>query len=242
MSKILDRHGIAAQFASDRWQRVLFREFEAMLTSESRPFPCVFGVAGFKANQLRFAFPERLNAASIAPALQEYLSSARAFGQNTSLVILSRPGPVRGLEVYRRQLWGILRDLAAIDHKPWPAEIPEALDSPGWEFCFAGEPIFVVCNTPAHVLRQSRRSSSFTMTFQPRWVFDHINNGVNASEKGVSKVRQRLAPYDLISASPSLGTYGDAGNREFAQYFLGDSNDTPKCPFHSLIEKKERAA
>lgn len=242
MSEIFDRSQIATQFARDSWQQVLFREFEATLTSESRPFPCVFGVAGFRTNQLRFAFPDPVSAQSIAGPLRQFLPNARGFGRNTSLVVLSRPGPVRALDAYRRQFWNLMRDLAVIDRSPWPAEIPEALDTPAWEFCFAGEPIFVVCNTPAHVLRQSRRSTSFMMTFQPRWVFDHILGSSDAADKAVSKVRERLSSYDLLSVSPSLGRYGDPENREFAQYFLGDTNERPKCPFHLLNEKKEQAA
>ena len=50
---------------------------------------------------------------------------------------------------YRRRFWDILAGLARQDDTPWPADIPEALGTPGWEFCFRGEPIFVVCNTPA---------------------------------------------------------------------------------------------
>jgi len=242
VKKIYDRYEISAQFPGGGWQQVLFREFEATLTSESRPFPCIFGVAGLKTNQLRFAFPDLLDAKSIADALHEFLPNARAFGLNTSLVVFSRPGPVRALQHYRSQFWATMRGLAEIDPTAWPTDVPESLDSPGWEFCFAGEPIFVVCNTPAHVLRQSRRSTSFMLTFQPRWVFDNIASRGAAMQMSVAKVRERLRPYDLIAASPSLGTYGDSENREFAQYFLDDSNEPARCPFHTLVEKKEQAA
>jgi len=242
MHRCFDRQEVAASFDANDWRQILFKEFEAALTSEARPFPCVFGVSGFKTNQLRFAFLDPLTPEALAPVLQTYLSKARGYGPNTSLVVLSRPGPVRGLKAYRAQFWSLLQGLAAIDLHPWPGDIPEELDTPEWEFSFAGEPIFVVCNTPAHVLRQSRRSTSFMMTFQPRWVFETILGSEIAAERAYQKVRERLSSYDLIPASPALGRYGDAENREFAQYFLGDDNERATCPFHSLTSKKDQAA
>ncbi len=225
------------------WQRVLFDEFSAALTSVARPFPCVFGTAGFKTDQLRFAFPDPLTGATLSVLLASYLAEARTFGPNTSLVVIGRPGPVQSLESYQTRFWSLLQDLAALDTHAWPADVPERLDEPAWEFCFAGEPVFVVCNTPAHVLRQSRRSTSFMLTFQPRWVFDRILGTPEAAEGAFDKVRRHLARYDLLPPSPALGHYGNAGNREFAQYFLGDDNElAAKCPFATLRTQEERIA
>lgn len=242
INSYLDRFQVEDVFGPNDWQWGLFKEFEATLTSDARPFPCVFGVAGLKANQLRFAFLDPLDGETLAQVLVPYLSRARTYGPNTSLVVISRPGPVRSLVDYRQRFWSLLGELAAIDRHPWPGDIPEELDTPGWEFSFAGEPIFVVCNTPAHILRQSRRSTSFMMTFQPRWVFDNILGSEVAAERAYEKVRSRLAAYDLLPTSPALGRYGDADNREFAQYFLGDDNGQPRCPFHSISKNKEKAA
>ena len=91
--------------------------------------------------------------------------------------------------------------------------------------------MFVVCNTPAHVLRQSRRSSSFVVTFQPRWVFDEILGTPEATKRSTSKVRDLLKQYDMIDPSPHLGLYGDDLNREYLQYFLRENNAEVKCPY-----------
>ena len=242
MPRYYNCHEVEDHFDASDWRAIVFKEFEATLLSETRPFPCVFGVAGLKTNQLRFAFADPLNGPELARTLGAYLARARTYGPNTSLVVFSRPGPALPLETYRRRFWSILSELAACDDHPWPGDIPEALDTPGWEFSFAGEPIFVVCNTPAHVMRQSRRATTFMMTFQPRWVFDSILGSEAAAERAYAKVRSRLANFDLLPASPALGRYGEAGNREFAQYFLGDDNERAQCPFHSLTPKKEQAA
>lgn len=221
-------------FHKGSWENIIFQEFEATLTSKSRLFPCIFGVAGFQADQLRFGFSDQMNISDIAPMLADFVKNCRDFGQNTSLVVFSRHAPVQTIENYEAKFWKMLQDLSRVDKQPWPAEIPETLDTSRWEFCFAGEPIFVVCNTPAHIMRQSRRSSSFMVTFQPRWVFEEILGTTLKAKRSTSKVRSRLMQFDLLAPSPHLGSYGDPTNREYAQYFLHDENDQTKCPFHQM--------
>lgn len=228
---------ILAFFHESSWQSVVFREMAAALTSTTRPFPCIFGVAGYKSDELRFAFPEPMDARQIAPILRSYLGDARKIGRNTSLITFSRPESVTCIATYRDRLWQLLRELALCDSEPWPCNVPHAVDNPAWEFCFAGEPIFVVCNTPAHILRQSRRSSTFTLAFQPRWVSDNILSSASEANKAFTKVRNRLKTYDMIPLSPALGRYGDPSVREFQQYFLSDDNDHAVCPFATLRTK-----
>lgn len=235
MTALLRRSDLPEAFPGHGWEKVIFAEFESALTSRSRPFPCVFGVSGFKADRLRFAFLDPLTPEALAPVLREYLAAARGIGPMTSLVVFARPGPVQGLEAYRERFWSLLDGLARIDTAPQPADIPTEMDTPGWEFCFAGEPIFVVCNTPAHVLRQSRRATGFMITFQPRWVFEGITDSEEpAVLRSLAKVRELLSDFDAIAPAPFLGKYGAPDNREFAQYFIDDSNATPACPFHHL--------
>lgn len=225
-------------FPASSWQRIVFSEFEATLSSSSRPFPCVFGVSGLKTGQLRYAFPDPLTPETLAPILRAYLAQARDFGRMTSLAVFARPGPVQPIEDYRTRFWDLLDGLETIDDTPRPAEVPAALDTDLWEFCFAGEPVFVVCNSPAHVLRQSRRSTSFMVTFQPRWVFEGILDSDDPQmQRALQGVRERLAAFDAIPPAPFLGTYGAPGNREFHQYFIDDTNETPTCPFHALGDR-----
>lgn len=235
MAEIVNKTEVAESFPASTWQRVVFSEFESTLTSRSRQFPCIFGVTGFKKDQLRFAFPDPLTPESLAPILRDYLKDARSFGRMTSLVVFARPGPVQSIEDYRHRFWDVLDGLERLDETPRPKEIPENLNDSMWEFCFAGEPIFVVCNTPAHVLRQSRRSTSFMITFQPRWVFEGITDTKDpAALRSLEMVRERLEEFDAIAPTPVLGQYGDAENREFEQYFIDDTNQAPGCPFAKL--------
>lgn len=203
-----------------------------MFENKVKPFPCIFGVAGFGFDQLRYCFSEDMAAADIAPALEHYVDSSRNYGANTSLVVFSKPGPVKDMLSYERQFWSLLAELTLLDKSPWPSEIPAKIDAPLWEFCFASESIFVVCNTPAHVTKQSRHMSSLTLTFQPRWVFEKIMADPRMAQKSSQSVRSRLSSYDLSPISPYLGFYGDPQNREYAQYFLRDDNSKTQCPFH----------
>ena len=244
MSRLYLRKGeVGSSFAISTWQSVLFAEFEAQMCSEARPFPCVFGVAGYRQDQLRYLFLDPFDVAALGEQLALFVAESRSHGPNTSLVVFSRPRPVQTIESYYKKMWLTLDQLADLDKTPWPAAIPQQVDHPMWEFSFAGEPIFVVCSTPAHVLRQSRRSSSFMLTFQPRWVFEKILATDKAAEAAFEEVRKRLRPYDGTSPSPLLGRYGRQDGREYQQYFLFDDNDgAAQCPFARLAQSNAETA
>ena len=230
----LRRTEVVDRYDTESWERKVFDEFEATLTSTVRPFPCVFGVSGFQRDELRFVFIETITGRALAEPLAAYIEQARAFGSHTSLVVFSRPAPVLTVNDYNTRFWSVLRNLARTDTKPWPRDVPHAIDDAKWEFCFAGQPLFVVCNTPAHVMRQSRRASAMMMTFQPRWVFDGILGKKALAERAVGAVRARLRPFDHVEPAAALGLYGDPDNREAAQYFLSDDDRPMECPFKHL--------
>ncbi len=205
----------------------------------SAAFPCVFGVAGYRQDQLRYLFLDPLDVETLGEQLAQFVAECRGYGPNTSLIVFTRPRPVQTLDAYYRKFWLLLDQLARVDKSPWPAEIPEQVDHPMWEFSFAGEPIFVVCSTPAHVMRQSRRASTFMLTFQPRWVFEKILGTEKAANAAFAEVRKRLIPYDGTGPSPLLGRYGDHDGREYQQYFLHDENNhAAGCPFAKLAQGK----
>src|SRR4029077_14216367 len=114
---------------------------------------------------------------------------------------------------------------------------PSRSDKRLCESASVGELIFVVCSTPAHVVRQSRRSSAFMLTFQPRWVFEKILGTEKAASAAFAEVRTRLTTYASASPSPLLGRYGAADGRDYQQYFLHDDNHPAGgCPFARLAQ------
>ena len=128
----------------------------------------------------------------------------------------------------------MLQGLRHQDPDPWPRSIPIDPDNPEWEFCFQSTPIFVVCTTPAHQKRASRWSPSMAITFQPRGTFAGLESDSAHGIRSRAAIRKRLADYDTVDAAPELQDYGDPSCREWRQYFLPDTNDSPGvCPFSS---------
>jgi uncharacterized protein len=96
----LRKNEVASSFPVSSWQSVMFSEFEAQMSSESRPFPCVFGVTGHRQDQLRYLFLDPYDPEILGDQLGHYVSQARSFGPNTSLVVFTRPGPVQTMDAY----------------------------------------------------------------------------------------------------------------------------------------------
>jgi FPC/CPF motif-containing protein YcgG len=160
--------------------------------------------------------------------------------QHTSLVVLFRPDPEpRSVEDYHEQFWALLQYLHDRDTEPWPAGVAKDLDDPWWEFSFRGTPMFVVCNTPAHVRRRSRSGTGVVVTFQPRWVFAGLEAESRRGQAARRTIREHLRQFDGMEPAPELGGYGDPDKREWKQYFLPDENggELPRCPFHTRREE-----
>jgi len=220
------------------WGVGAIQRFRGDLESHDSPFPCTFAFAASQRGNLRFGFVESATDESTWEALPDvlgrYVADAHSIGRITSLVVFFRSsGLQRGLEWYEGRLWAVLRHLRAHDPEPWPSDLPRDPDDPRWEFAFAGEPIFVVCSTPAHRRRCSRRSSEMIITFQPRGVFEGLEAHTRRGDAARRTIRDRLSRYDAVPPSPVLGAYGQPDNREWQQYFLGDTNadsSTKGCP------------
>ncbi|GAA1914643.1 YqcI/YcgG family protein [Streptomyces sodiiphilus] len=211
------------------WQTEAAERFRQRMFDENTPFPCVFGVDALRKATLRFAFLEQQPDVSVqlAAALSDFVALAPALGRRTSLVVFFAPAEddaTRDVESFHTQVWDLLQGVHDLDKKPWPADIPLDTEHPEWEFSFAGMPMFVVANTPAHRRRASRWFDSLAITFQPRFVFDDISEDSKQGRNARTIIRGRLAEYDDVPASPLLGSFGKPGNREWAQYFLDDDN------------------
>lgn len=233
-----NRHSAEASFAADSWQSIVMKELVGQLTSDQRPFPCTFAVTGYHNDELRFLFQDSPDVVEFGEQLAMFLEEARTVGKNPALLYFTGMAEVEKLGEYADKFWGILNDLSKIDRRPWPAEIPTDVDHPDWEFCFHGEPIFVVCTNPAHIKRQSRRSSTFAMSLQPRWVFDKVLVSEKAAKIVFGNIRARMAPYDALPPSPALGRYKDPEVREAQQYVLSEDETILGCPFHQLAGSK----
>jgi FPC/CPF motif-containing protein YcgG len=226
------------------WGINSLERFKRELNAGAAPFPCTFAVSAFHRAHLRFAFVDSLRDetswSALPRLLADYVTTVPVIVRVTSFVVFFRldsGDERRELDWYQDRFWSVLSFLHEHDPSPWPADLPQDPDDPRWEFAFAGQPIFVVCNAPAYRQRRSRRSSELMITFQPRSVFEGLEAGSVRGQAARRTIRKRLARYDApLLPSSDLGGYGQTGNREWKQYFLRDSNDDPgppRCPFQT---------
>ncbi|KAF7976233.1 hypothetical protein HWV62_7262 [Athelia sp. TMB] len=238
---LLTREQVEKLHKQGSWERQVYDEYVSVLLDKERVFPCIYATKGFKTDDQRYLFidsddlADPRHARDLAAALAIYLPQSRQLGANTSLVLLSKHNPrPRSMETYKNAFWMLLNNVASLDKKPWPENVPRDIDTDRWCFCFGGEPFFAVIQTPAHQTRASRHADSLTVVFQPKWIFDVLFSSEAKKVGAIGKVRTLLAEYDPIPASPDLMTYGDSGSRESKQYFLLDENSPASCPFSVL--------
>lgn len=134
--------------------------------------------------------------------------------------------------------WQVLQWLHEHDPQPWPAGIPSSTDSPEWEFCFAGDPMFAFPCIPAYQHRRSRRMGEhFLMCFQPRRIFFGVDRGDPGGERIREDIYARVEDWDAVPPHPQLVdlAYDDPTMREWRQYALPDQNTRllEQCPLHT---------
>ncbi|MBM7663236.1 FPC/CPF motif-containing protein YcgG [Bacillus mesophilus] len=228
------------------WKQKAYRSFSSIIADDENTYPCVPGRQGFLSNNLRFSFigdPREVSSAKeLANSLKEYGAISRDTGKYASLaVFVETPNDILesyGVEDYQEMFWTILNNVTLYDQKEWPEDIPTDPSDTKWEFCFDGEPYFAFCATPAHEVRRSRHFPCLLLAFQPRWVFNEINDSTVFGRKMKKLIRKRLVEYDGIPGHPDLKWYGQEDNHEWKQYFLSDDDSSPsKCPFMRMKNK-----
>ncbi|TXC81902.1 YqcI/YcgG family protein [Metabacillus litoralis] len=228
------------------WQQEAYRSFSSIIADDDNTYPCIPGRQGFLSNNLRFSFigdPREVSSSKkLADALKEYGTISRDTGKYASLaVFVETPKDILdsyNVEDYRELFWTILNHVTSFDQKEWPEEIPTDPSDPKWEFCYDGEPYFAFCATPAHEVRRSRHFPCLLLAFQPRWVFNEINDSTVFGRKMKKLIRKRLVEYDGIPGHSDLKWYGQEDNHEWKQYFLSDDDSSPsKCPFTRMKNK-----
>ncbi|HTZ43679.1 MAG TPA: YqcI/YcgG family protein [Jatrophihabitans sp.] len=221
------------------WQLAAVSAFQERMLADDALFPCIFGVDAVRKGTLRYAFipagADRVPA--LARALAEFTGIAESLGSRTSIVVFFEDDPTLStMEDYERSFWSYLAELQELDQADWPEGVSKDPADPSWEFSFNGTPLFVVANTPEHKDRRSRHSDFFTVTFQPRFVFNDLKAGTPTGDRARVVIRRRLKDYDRIPQTPLLGSYGDPENREWMQYFLQDHNQpldpAAACPIN----------
>ena len=247
MGLLLEKIWIDKQFETlPLWKQIAYKSFTSMVADDNNTYPCIPGRQGFLTNNLRFSFvgdPRELNSAKeLAEALREYEKCSRDTGKYASLVVFFETSKELlendDIEYFRELFWTVLNNVTTFDEKEWPEDIPSDPSHHKWEFCFDGEPYFTFCATPAHVIRKSRHFPCLLIAFQPRWVFEEINDSTAFGRNMKKLIRKRLVDYDRVPVHPDLKWYGNKDNHEWKQYFLSDDESSAsKCPFMRMKNK-----
>ena len=193
-------------------------------------YPCHFAVNAERNDSARYIFAEdardRDALLKVREGLRQYLERYRSIADRTTLVIFFKPAAGdQSEQEYRDQFWRVLEFLNERDPEPWPSDVPEDPNDPEWEFCFSGEPMFIVGRAPFYTDRKSRYTPhGLEMTIQPRRTLDDISGDTIEGQHARSVIRDRLTDYDDIAPHPDIGDYGDPDTREWKQYLLPTSN------------------
>ena len=235
------------RFLLAEWKWDAFQSFKQMIADNENTYPCLPGRHGFLSDQLRYAFLDdprkKETMKDIAEVLREYGPLSRDTGAYASLVLFFKTGEelqkAYSVEQFEDLFWSILSGVRLEDKIPWPDGIAEDPDDHTWEFCFQGEPYFAFCATPAHRMRKSRCFPFFLVAFQPRWVFENMNDETSLGRNMKKMIRKRLENYDEVPPHPALKWYGQEDNHEWKQYFLRENASSPtKCPFLNMVKAR----
>lgn len=210
------------------WKKKRYTEFRE--TMQGTRYPCHFAVNAERNDTARYLFagsprdPDALF--KVKEGLQQYLERYQSIAERTTLVIFFKPPTEDQRErEYRNQFWRILEFLNEQDPEPWPSDVPEDPNDPEWEFCFCGEPMFIVGRAPFYTVRKSRYTPhGLEITIQPRKVLDDVSGDTMEGQRVRSIIRDRLRDYDDVTPHPDIGDYGDPNTREWKQYLLPKSN------------------
>ena len=224
------------------WAARHYREFRDSMFAEfhgETPFPCYFGVDSEEEGWPLYTFCDSMTDEESLFALRdtilEYLNVYRDYSERASLVVFFKPSDEQLTEEeYNEIFWDILQFLHDSDPEPWPDEIPTDPDTPKWEFCFGGEPIFPTCRAPFYEKRKSRLNPhGLEITVQPRTIFEGITADTEAGQRARRIIRERLEEYDEVPPHPDIGNWGEKDDREWKQYMLPERNDESHtdCPF-----------
>ncbi|WP_103349444.1 amino acid adenylation domain-containing protein [Amycolatopsis sp. CA-128772] len=204
-------------------------------------YPCHFGRNALHLGELFGTWVgEDGDLAAMRDDLVAFLDATRPFAhRRMALAAFFAPEPGAGHAEHGRRFWTVLRRLCDTDDRPWPDEIPTAPEHSRWEFSFHGVPMFVFAAAPTHVARRSRNlGAGLVMLFQPRNVFAGIEGGSPAGMVARRRIRERLAAWDTIEPHPFMGSYGDASNFEWKQYYISDADGGAMyetCPLNEAV-------
>ena len=223
----------------DHWKVMRYEDFRKNILDDQSLYPCFFAVEAERRGMARYLFINSVanseDLLKLRDGLYDYVKNYKSIGKRTTLVIFFKPSEeILSAEKYKKQFWKVIQFLHENDPEPWPANIPIETEHPQWEFCFGGEPMFMVARSPIYSSRRSRYTPyGLEITIQPRGALEDITGDTKGGQEARNIIRQRLTDYDDIPPHPDIGDYGVSDSREWKQYVLPETNEESviRCPF-----------
>ena len=142
----------------DEWKTISFNNFHDSILDQSKPFPCYFAVDSEKHGWSRYIFSESAydenELFKLRDGIYEYIKTYQQIAKRTTLVIFLNHLINNYWLKNTKTILECITILMRNDPEPWNAEIPIDPYNAKWEFCFGGEPIFVVCRAPIYSERK----------------------------------------------------------------------------------------
>ena len=229
---LFDQSTLRARIADGElaeWKAERYRSFRETLTDDEAAYPCTFAVEAEEEGLFRYLFAstDRSGHETVARGLEAYLDGYEDIGRLSSLAMFFEPpasewGPGR----YKAAFWDVLRHLNRNDPEPWPSTVPTDPEHPKWEFCFAGEPLFLVARAPFYDRRRSRHAEhGLEITVQPKSMLTDLSGLTDEGQRVRSRIRARLEAYDDVPMHPDSGDFEDPRTTEWKQYMLPETNE-----------------
>ena len=227
------------KFPPTTWERQSFEQFRRLLlVQEPQIYPCVYATKGFKAREHLYAFcaTDQLSDSKwlpvVAGILRSYAERSKTLGPMTSLVILTPClSQSRSLLEYYHIYWNTLRGIANLDDHTWPDDVPQAMDSTAWCYCFHGQKFVSLALNPSYTSRRSRYCPCSCIAFQPVNVFQKLMPTPQKAQLAFDKVRELSQVFDEIEYSPDVIATGDGVGSAANMFFLNDNNKPSRPPF-----------
>lgn len=232
--KLLTKAAIVSKDVPD-WFMEEYKTFTDIITRSD--FPCTFGMAGQKNNELRYSYIEHDDWAHLPETMRAFLDlfqNQERLIRHGFFLFVEPEREEQSLEYYRSYFWKVLQYLHEHDPSLWPADIPTDPDNHLWSFCFNDEDMFAFGNAPAYKQRKTRNlGNSLIIGFQPRRIFKGLEGTTKSGQKARERVRERVELWDELPKHPNISHYGDEDHREWRQFFIGDDIERieGKCPF-----------
>jgi len=213
------------------WKAKRYTTFRETMTDGEQPFPCYFAVEAQEQGSIRYTFPESSTDEEsldrLADDIEEFVDIYENIGKYPSLVIMFRPPEQdQPAEVYKNRFWNVLEHLQKVDPEPWPATVPTDPKHPKWQYCFAGEPLFLLARAPFYEARRSRYAPyGLEIDIQPQNTFDDLTGFDDTGQKARTLIKERQAAYDDIERHPDILDHIDPRERQWKKFMLPETNE-----------------